>query len=234
MIILYTVVLSTVSAFILFLLTKLMGNKQIAQLTTFDYIIGISLGSIAAEMAYSTDDFEKPLTAMLTFGLIATALSVITNKSIKLRRIIDGTSLILYENGKMFRKNFKKAKLNINEFLTECRIQGFYNIDDIQTVILEPNGRISILAKSASRPVTTRDMNIIPKEEKTPVTIIADGQILKKNLKSTGNNEVWLQKQLLKQDIRSVKEVFYASCDSNNNLSVYTNIEEMPDHDIFS
>lgn len=233
--ILYIILLSVSSAFVMFLLTKLMGNKQISQLTSFDYIIGITLGSIAAEMATSVDDgFEKPLTAMITYGLIATALSVLTNKSIRIRRVVDGKSMILYENGKIFRRNFKKAKLNINEFLTECRLLGYYDIADIQTAVLEPNGRISVMPKAVSRPVTARDMNIVPNEEKPPIAVIIDGKVLKNNLKFTGNNEIWLKKQLSEQGISSIRKVFYAACDCENNLSAYTDIKEMPDYDIFS
>lgn len=232
---LYIILLSLFSALTLFALTKLMGNKQISQLTTFDYIVGIVIGNVTAEMATDIDDdFTEPLTAMITFAVIATVLSVVTNKSLAARRFFDGKSLILYENGKMFRKNFSKARLNVNEFLTECRLLGYYDISDIQTAILEPNGRISILPKSVSRPVTTRDMNIVPTEEKPPVAVILDGKVLKRNLKFTGNNEVWLMKQLTGQGIHDVKSIFYASCDNENNLSVYTDIKEKPDSDIFS
>lgn len=233
--ILYIIILSVLSVFILFILTKLMGNKQISQMTSFDYIIGITIGSIAAEMATSLeDDFKEPLTAMVVYGLVAVLLSVVTNKSIKMRRLIDGTSMILYENGKLYRKNFKKAKLNINEFLSECRLLGYYNIADIQSAILESNGKISVLPKAVARPTTNRDMNIVPTEEKPPVIVISDGKVLPANLKFTGNNEVWLKNQLKAQNIPSVKDVFLASCDSDNNLSVYTNIDEKPDGDIFS
>ena len=203
-------------------------------MTTFDYITGITIGSIAAEMATELEEgFHKPLTAMIVYGLVAALLSVITNKSVKARRLIDGTSLILYDNGRLFKKNLRKANLNVSEFLTECRISGYPNIADIQTAVLEPNGRISVLPKSEARPATNRDMNIFPKEEKLPVTVILDGIVLKENLKYTGNNDVWLKKQLDEQGIKSVKDVFYASCDSNNNLSVYTCVKEKPDRDIF-
>lgn len=225
--------MSLFSLIILFILTKLMGNKQLSQMTTFDYITGITIGSIAAEMATELEDFHKPLTAMITYGLVAVVLSIISNKSLKARRMIDGTSIILYESGKLFKKNLKKSNMNTGEFLMECRISGYPNIADIQTVILEPNGKISILPKAEARPVTNRDMNMFPQQEKMPVTVILDGEILYENLKFTGNNDIWLKKQLDEQGIKNVKDVFYASCDSNNNLSVYTCIKEKPDRDIF-
>lgn len=230
----YITGLSLFSIVVLFLLTKMMGNKQVSQMTMFDYITGITIGSIAAEMSTALDDgFHRPLTAMIVYGVVAAILSAITNKSLKARRLIDGTSLILFENGKLFRQNLKKAKLNVNEFLIQCRIMGYHNIADIQTAVLEPNGRISILPKSEARPATNRDMNIFPPEDKLPVTIILDGIVLEENLKFSGNNDVWLKKQLKAQGIDKISEIFYASCDSNNNLSVYTCVKEKPDRDIF-
>lgn len=233
--VIYIIGLSLFSLSVLFLLTKLMGNKEVSQMTMFDYITGITIGSIAAEMATELENgFHKPLTAMIVYGVVAALLSLLTNKSLKARRLIDGTSLILYENGKLFKRNLKKANLNTNEFLIQCRLQGYHNIADIQTAVLEPNGRISVLPKSAARPVTNRDLNISPQEEKLPVTVILDGIVLKDNLKFTGNNDTWLKKQLDKQGITKLSEVFYASCDSKNNLSVYTSVKEKPDRDIFS
>ena len=226
--------MSLLSIAVLFLLTKLMGNKQVSQMTMFDYITGITIGSIAAEMATDLDEgFHRPMIAMIIYGLVASLLSVLTNKFLKARRFIDGTSLILFENGRLFRQNLKKAKLNINEFLIQCRIMGYHDIADIQSAVLEPNGRISILPKASARTVTNKDLNIYPADEKLPVTIVLDGKVLEENLKFTGNNQKWLKKQLDSQGIKNIKDVFYASCDKNNCLSVYTCIREKPDRDIF-
>lgn len=211
-----------------------MGNKQVSQMTMFDYITGITIGSIAAEMATDLEEgFHRPLIAMLIYGFVAALLSVLSNKFLKARRFIDGTSLILLENGKLFKKNLKKANLNINELLVQCRLMGYHNISDIQTAVLEPNGRISILPKASARNVTNKDMNLSPQEDKLPVTIILDGKVLEENLKFTGNNKTWLKKQLENQGIKNTDEIFYASCDGNNCLSVYTCVKEKPDRDIF-
>lgn len=233
--IIYVIGLSLFSAAILFLLTKLMGNKQVSQMTIFDYVTGITIGSIAAEMATDLEEgFHRPLTAMIIYGVIAVLLSVLTNKSIKARRLFDGTSLILFDNGKLFKRNLSKAKLNVSEFLTQCRIMGYPNLSDIQTVIFEPNGRISILPKSDARPLIGKDFNMKQKNEKMPVTIILDGEVLKNNLKFTGNNDVWLKKQLDNQGVKNIKDVIYASCDADNKLNIYTSVKDMPDRDIFS
>lgn len=228
------VILTSVGSVIaLFILTKIMGNKQMSQLSMFDYIVGISIGSIAAEMATELEEFEKPLIAMIVYTLLALLISLANYKSIKLRRILTGTSLILYENGKLYEANLKKTRIDVNEFLTQCRSKGFFNIANLQTVILEPNGNISILPLSTERSVTPKDLNITPPEEKPVIDIIIDGQIMINNLKYTGNNENWLYKQLHAQGVDNISEIFLATCDNENNLSVYKRIKKKMTRDIF-
>ncbi|MGN0578192.1 MAG: DUF421 domain-containing protein, partial [Ruminiclostridium sp.] len=115
---------SVASVVTLFILTKLMGNKQISQMSMFDYIIGISIGSIAAEFATELENPERTLLAMIIYAVIALAVSVFTGKSPRLRKIVNGKPLILFDKGKLYRKNFKKARLDLSDFLTHCRNQG--------------------------------------------------------------------------------------------------------------
>lgn len=232
--ILKIVLLSSSSALALFILTKLMGNKEMSQLSMFDYIIGITIGSIAAEMSTALeDDFMQPLVAMIVYAIIAIIISFVSCKSLKMRRKISGNSLMLLDNGIIYEKNFKKAKLDINEFLIQCRTNGFFNVSDIQTAILEPNGKISFLPVANKRPATPGDLNITVPTDNIVTNIILDGIILKENLYRIGNDEIWLQKQLDSQNINNVKDVFLAVCDNNNNLIVYKKNEKQNSHDFF-
>lgn len=222
------------SVAVLFILTKLLGNKQMSQLSMFDYINGITIGSIAAEMATSLeDDFLKPLIAMIVYAGVGFFISFITCKSIKLRRFFTGKSLILVDNGKIYEKNLLKSKLDLDDLLTQCRTNGFFNIADIQTALLETNGKISILPKSDCRPIIPADLELSPKQEKLVANVIMDGKILQGNLKFTGNNEQWLQKQLKSQGVGNIKDVFLATCDCENNLSVYVKLKDSMSRDIF-
>lgn len=116
------VALSLGSVIFLFILTKLMGNKEMSQLSMFDYIIGITIGSIAAEMSTALEsDFMQPVVAMAVYAVVSIIISVLSYKSLKIRRIISGNSLILLDNGELYRDNLKKAKLDLNEFLMQCR-----------------------------------------------------------------------------------------------------------------
>ena len=228
------VYLSLGSLVVLFILAKLMGNREISQLSIFDYITSITIGSIAAEMATSLENnFMEPLIAMIVYAVVSIIIAVLTSHSIKFRRFIMGNTLILFRNGNLNRKNFKKSKLDINEFLMQCRTNGFFNLDDIHTAILETNGKISFLPKSLKRPATPEDLNLNPKQEDMATNIISDGIILYENLKSTGNNETWLKNNLKSYGISNPKDVFLATCDNENTLNVYTKLEKESRGDIF-
>lgn len=198
---LWKIALSSVgSIIVLFLLTKLMGNKQMSQLSMFDYINGITIGSIAAEMATSLeDDFWKPLLAMTIYAVTSFLISIFTCKSIKMRRFMNGRAIVLFEGGKLYNKNLLRAKIDIDDLLTQCRNNGYFNLAEIQSAILETNGIISFLPKSDIRPVNVSDMQIDAEQEKPVANVIMDGKVLEGNLKYTGNNLEWLHKQLKSQ-----------------------------------
>lgn len=226
--------LSFGSLIILFLLTKLMGNREMSQLTMFDYIVSITIGSIAAEMSTSLENnFMEPVVAMLVYGFTTFFISYLTCKSLNLRRFFTGKTRVLLDNGKLYRKNFKSAKLDLNEFLMECRINGYFNLNDIQTAILEPNGKISFLPKSSKRPANLEDLNLSPMPENVVYNIILDGIVLKENLEKSGNNMNWLENNLKKQGINNVDKVFLATCDNQNNLSVYVKLDKKNKHSFF-
>lgn len=219
--ILQVLITSAVSLAILFLLTKLMGSKQVSQLSMFDYIIGISIGSIAAEMATELEDPENSLAAMIVYGVIAFLVSVISQRSAKVRRVMSGRPLVIMDNGIIYRENLKKARIDLSDFLTQCRTSGYFDLNQIQTAVMEYNGAISFLPVSKYRPATPSDMDIQPEQEHLQITVIMDGHINKSNLKLSGNNEVWLTKQLHLQGYNNPSDVLLALCDNNNKLTVF-------------
>ena len=213
---------SFISLISLFVFMKILGNRQMSQLSMFDYVNGITIGSIAAEMATSLeDDFMKPLVAMLVYTVLMYLMSLVCSKSIKARKIINGESYLLYQNGKLIEKNFKKSKLDINEFLTQCRINGYFNLADLDTAILETNGNVSFIPISTKRPVIPEDFELTPVQEKPVFNVIIDGQIVYDNLKATGNDITWLHKNLKNQKENDISKIFLATCDTDNNLSVF-------------
>ena len=205
----------------LFLIAKLAGHKQIAQLDFFDYITGISIGSIAAEMATELEEPWKPLTAMVIYGGATLLLSIVTNKLPRSRKYISGTPDILMDHGKLYYENLKKAKLDLSEFMVMCRQQGYFDLTNIQTAVFEYNGKLSILPVSSQRPVTPQDMKLAPEQELLFTELIMDGQILEENLKRMGLNLTWLEKQLEQHHVHSAKDVFLALCDRNGKFMLY-------------
>ena len=213
-----TSILSVVS---LFVIAKIMGHKQMAQLDFFDYITGITIGSIAAELATELEAPWKPLVAMIIYGLVALGLTILAHKFPKARKYVNGTPTIIMDNGKLYRENMKKAKLELSEFMVLCRQEGYFNINDIETAVFEYNGRITILPKSEKRPLTPEDMNITPEKAEICTEIIMDGRILHENLKRLGLDLTWLDKQLKKQKYDNAKEIYLGICDKNNNLTLF-------------
>lgn len=212
---------SVLSAAALFFIAKIIGHKQMSQLDFFDYITGITIGSIAAELATELEKPWKPLIAMVVYGTITVILTAVTNKFLRARKFINGTPTIIMNNDKIYRKNMKKAKIDLSEFMVMCRQEGYFNISDIQTAVFEYNGKLTILPKSTKRPVTPMDMNIIPPEEFINTEVIIDGRIMDENLKRMGLNTVWLEQKIKEQGYKNAKEVFLGLCDNKNNLTLY-------------
>lgn len=212
----------------LFLIAKFIGHKQIAQLDFFDYITGITIGSIAAEMATELEEPWKPLTAMVIYGGATLLLSIVSNKFTRTRKYLNGTPTILMDHGKLYHENLKKAKLDLSEFMVMCRQQGYFDLSAIQTAVFEYNGRLTILPVSTRRPVTPEDMQLQPEQEHIFVEIIMDGRVLDENLRRMGLTPVWLEKQLRDQCIHGPEEVFLALCDDKRRLTCYRMDEDKP------
>ena len=220
--VLKVIVASLFSAAILFLIAKLIGHKQVAQLEFFDYITGITIGSIAAELATTLDNpWWKPTIAMIVFGLVTVILSIVTRKFPRSRKFVNGTPTIVMNDGKLYRDNMKKAKLELSEFLLLCRQAGYFNLNDIQTAVFEYNGMLSIMPVSAKRPLNPEDMKLITKSEHIGTEIIMDGRVMGDNLKRKGLNDEWLRKEIQNQGYKSTKEIFLGICYDENNLTLF-------------
>lgn len=216
-----TALLSVVA---LFVIAKIMGHKQLAQLDFFDYVSGITIGSIGAELATDLEEPWKPLIALGIYGGVSVLLSLLTHKIPKTRKYINGTPTILMNNGKLYRKNLKKAKLDLSEFMLLCREQGYFDLNEIQTVVFEHNGKLSILPKAANRPATPSDLKITAKATQLCTEIIMDGRIMGENLSRMGLDVNWLTKQLKSQGYKDAKEIFLGVyCTEEDRLTLYPN-----------
>ncbi len=210
------------SLLILFIFTDALGKKQINQLNMFDYVIGISIGNIVAEMTVNKEVmFFDGVVVMGIYSLISIIISFITTKSIILRRLIGGSPTILIENGKIIEDGLKKAKFDINDLLEETRISGYFDISEIEYAILEANGKVSILSKSKYKPITCNDINLRVPYKGIYANVIIDGKIMKNNLKSINKKEDWLIKRLHNMNYNNIEDLLLVTCDINENISVY-------------
>lgn len=219
--ILQVLLVSILSVVVLFVVTKLMGNKQISQMNLFDYIVGITMGSIAADMATNLENPLQPATAMVTYAVFAVLSSVITNKSNRLREFISGKPLILMEKNKIYRSRLKKARLDINEFLTTARLAGYFDITQVDTAIFEHNGDISFLPKTPYRPATPGDLRLSVQNAAQSVNIIVDGKIMPGELAAMGKDRIWLQNRLTEAGYRQASDILLATLDAAGTLSLY-------------
>ena len=192
----------------LFVITKMMGHKQVAQLDFFDYVCGITIGSIGAELATELEAPWKPLAALVLYGAASLLLNLLAHKLPRTRKYINGTPTILLCDGKLYRENLKKAKLDLSEFMLMCREQGFFDPEEIAVAILEHNGKLSVLPRAASRPATPNDLGIAVKQAHVGTELIMDGRILGENLKRIQKDEEWLTASLKTRGYQSAKEIF--------------------------
>ena len=217
------------SLLVLFLVTKILGKKQVSQLSLFDYVIGISIGNFAAEMTINLESEEfYGILAVIIFGLIAYLVSILTMKSIKLRRFFMGTPTILIQNGKILDNNFHKVKYDINDMLEQCRIKGYYDISDIEYAIVEANGELSVLPKETKRHLTPCDMQLNVKKEGLCANVIIDGKVMKQNLSIINKDEEWLNHEL-KIKGKNLKDVLLATVDVNEKVIFYERNKNIQD-----
>ena len=228
--VIFTSLLSVVT---LFFMTKLTGAKQVSELTLFDYVISISIGSIAAELATELENPLYPFLALLVYGFVSYLISKITMKSIKFRRLIFGNTITLMRNGKLIKENFRKAHIDLNEFLVQMRAKGYFDISSVNTAVLEPSGKISVLPYSQNRPVTPTDLKIVPNTEDIFFNVIIDGEVMAENLKQSGFDEGWLKCELKARNNTKLHEILLGTLDKNGTLNIFKGDEPSPNTDFF-
>lgn len=224
------IIRSLLSLITLFLITKLLGKKQVSQLSLFDYVIGISIGNFAAEISINVDvPYVNGFIAVLIFGVVAVSISYLTMKSIKLRRFFMGTPTLLIQNGKILENNLKKVKFDINDMLEECRNNDYFDISEIEYAIMEANGHLSILPKFEHKPLTPKDMGIKGDKSSLCANIIIDSEYMIDNIKNMHKTTEWINNQLKIKGYNDLSKILLATLDINDKITVYErNYDEKP------
>ncbi|MCA1058894.1 DUF421 domain-containing protein [Rossellomorea aquimaris] len=215
------IIRSTASFLVLLLLARLLGRIQLSQLTFFHYITGITIGSIAADIAgESKTPFFEGLTSLVWWSFLTFLLGYIGLKSSKARVVIDGQPVIVIKEGKILEDTLGKHHLNMDDLSMLLREKNVFSVNEVDTAILEPDGKLTVSLKSAYRPFTKRDQNIITGQPKyIPTELIVDGNILYQNLKEAGISEEWLQFQLNHFQVK-VQDSFYVELQEDGTLYI--------------
>lgn len=216
----YIVLRSFLFIFILIFMTRLLGKKQISEITFFEYISGITIGSIAGEVIMGLDrNIMHGVVAIVIFCGITFLVDFITLKSKGFRDLVEGKGSVLIQDGKIMEENLKKEKYTLDDLSSLLRGRNVFNIAEVEFAVLEPTGDLSVLLKKAYRPVTPKDLNIQVANEDEPQTVIMDGKILDNPLSTSGKNRGWLLVELEKQGV-TLENVFFAQLNSYGELSI--------------
>lgn len=214
---------SALAFIVLFIISKILGKKQISQLSFIDYVIGISIGSIAAEMATdSSRPYYHFIVSMIAFGLLDFFITIISRKTRVLKNIFKGKPIILINKGQIDYKMLKKSKLDLNDLMSQCRTKGFFFVSDIEYCVFETSGDLSILPVDKSRPVVSKDFDLPVKKVELQKEFILDGIVIDEELTALNKTEEWLFKQLNIKNKKDLKNILLAVYeDDMKNLTVH-------------
>jgi len=212
---------ATASFIVLLILTRLLGRKQLSQLTFFNYITGITIGSIAADIGGESETpFFNGLTSLVWWSFLTFLVGYLGLKSSKVRVIIDGEPIIVIKEGKIFEEELKKSRLNMDDLSMLLREQNVFSVQDVANATFEPNGKLSIMLKPENQPVTKKDQNVLTvKPMYIPMELVVDGKVVEKNLKESGISKEWLKNQLINFKV-NMKDVFYVELQKDGSLYI--------------
>lgn len=223
----YVFLKSIGSIIALFFLTKMMGRKQVSQLNLYDYIVGITIGSVAAEIATNLEtNFLHGIIVMGVYTLVSILIAHFTAKSIHFRRFAVGVPIIIIEDGKIIEDNVEKAKIDLGELLQEARNNGYFDISEIEFAIMEANGKTSFLPKSKYAPLTPSDMKVKVPYKGLCSNLVIDGKIMSNNLKVLNKDDKWLLTRLEKEGYNHIEDLLLVTCDSKEKLTIYKKGED--------
>jgi len=207
---------------LIFILFKLMGKKQVSQMSMFDYITGITIGSVVADISLDINkNLSSGIACLLIYCIADVLVSILSLKSISLRNFFNSKETPLIENGIINKENMTKNKITINILQTQARLLGYFDLDEINNAILEPNGMISFEPKEREKSTTKKDVGIIPKNKGLVYNLIIDGKILKDNLIHAKKTEKWLKHELKVQG-KNQDDILLLTIDGEEKVNIYS------------
>ena len=215
--------------FQLLALTRFMGRKLISQMTFFDFVVGVIVGSVGANLAVNqAKQVTSGATVLIVVSLIVVLVDYANIKSFSLHKLVNSEPVVAVSKGQIVEGNLKKTRCSVDQLMMLLREKNAFNIADVEFAVFETDGKLSVLKKADKQPVTPSDMKITPQYKGLTRDVILDGKVMKENLKMSGLDEAALNNMLAANDVKDISEVFYAGLDANGGLYVSkkTNKEE--------
>lgn len=202
---------TVLSILVLLLIARILGKQTISNMTFHDFVTGITLGAIAANLAFNKElKLTHLILSLIVITITSYLLSVIALKSRKMRSWISGSPTVLIEGGKILEDNMRKVRYTLDSLDQALREKGIFDIEEVNYVLLEDNGMVSVLKKDEYQFVTKKDMKLHPNGQVFPVELIMDGKIIEKNLENNGLTKEWLELEVRRKGKR-ISDVFYAA-----------------------
>jgi uncharacterized membrane protein YcaP (DUF421 family) len=207
---------------VLFTLARIMGRKEISQMTFFNFVSAIAIGSIAANLVVSQNlSIRNGVLALTGWTVFTLLMDYIDINSKKARKVTTGDPIIVIKEGKIVERSLKKSRLDIDALKTMLRQKNIFSLAEVDYAIFETNGKLSVMPKEPKKPLTKSDMNkvntsniVVP----LPTEVITDGIVLTNNLRKLKLDQKWLEKQLQHAGVKSAADVFYAEVQQDGTL----------------
>lgn len=220
---LVVLVRSIIGFFSLIIFARVLGKQQISQLTFFDYVLGITIGSTASTLTTDLSTRAWPhWVGLLAWCLLGYLMQIITLRWRYTAKYIDGQPIVVIMDGKIMEQHLKKIRYRMSDVMEQLRSKGVFDLSEVQCAILESDGELSILKKPENNPVTLKDLKLKPEKDGINIELIYDGQIVEQNLKDLKKDEEWLKNQLRKKGIKSYEDVFIATVNPKGDIYVDT------------
>jgi uncharacterized membrane protein YcaP (DUF421 family) len=212
---------SIIGFFSLLIFARLIGKEQISQLNFFDYVLGITIGSIAASLTTDLSSRAWPhWIGLLTWVALGFLMELISTKWRYAAKYLEGEPAIVIMNGKIMENVLKKMKYRASEILELLRNKDIFDLNQVDFAIIEPNGQISVLLKPEYLPLTAKDLNVKTSPSGISSELVYDGIIIEENLRQLNKDKKWLMEELKKQGIKDISEVFFVSLNPAGSLYV--------------
>lgn len=208
----------------LLILTRIMGRKEISQMTSFHFVSAIAIGSIAANFVLGPSiSIKHGLISLIGWTIFTLLIDIIDFKSMLIKKITSGEPVIVIKEGKIIEKALRKNRLDVDTLKALLRDKNIFNFSDVDYAIFETNGKLSVLPKEQKQPITKSDLELsnMPKNM-FPLTteVVSDGKIISENLTKLNLDVNWLHQQLLQAGVKSVEDVFYAEVQEGGSLFI--------------